>query len=273
MSNSLYIDLLKKTLIDYHRLDLGEYRPVLPYTPSWRSNLLYSIAKLMGKKYVVCRKIDFKADERLEGEDWPTSADSMIGLKRMENIEYCVNEIIKNNIPGDLIETGVWRGGAVILMKAMLKDSNINDRIVWVADSFEGLPAPDEKKYKADKGDDHYTHRQLAISLEQVKNNFSKYGLLDDNVKFLKGWFKDTLPVAPINKLALLRLDGDMYESTMDGLVNLYPKLSKGGYIIVDDWGAVEGCKLAVLDYRKKHGITEEIITIDWTGVYWKKEN
>jgi len=113
----------------------------------------------------------------------------------------------------------------------------------------------------------------LDGSVKQVKNNFSKYGLLDDNVKFLKGWFKDTLPVAPINKLALLRLDGDMYESTMDGLVNLYPKLSKGGYIIVDDWGAVEGCKLAVLDYRKKHGITEEIITIDWTGVYWKKEN
>lgn len=273
MKDNLYIDLLKKTLIDYHRIDLKEYRPVLSNSRSWRARLLYSLAKIMGKKYVACRKFDFIAEERIEGKDWPASADSMIGLKRMENIEFCINEIINNNIPGDLIETGVWRGGAVIFMKAMLKDADINNRIVWVADSFEGLPKPDEKKYKADKGDDHHTFQQLAIPLEQVKNNFRKYGLLDNNVQFLKGWFKDTLPVAPISKLALLRLDGDMYESTMDGLVNLYPKLSRGGFIIIDDWGAVEGCKLAVLDYRKKHGITEEIIPVDWTAVYWKKEN
>lgn len=95
---------------------------------------------------------------------------------------------------------------------------------------------------------------------------------MDEHVKFLKGWFKDTLPNAPISKLSLLRLDGDMYESTMDAITVLYPKLSIGGYLIVDDWGAVAGCKKAIEDYRKENNITEPIIEIDWTGVYWRKE-
>jgi O-methyltransferase len=87
--------------------------------------------------------------------------------------------------------------------------------------------------------------RELAVSLEQVKANFDRYGLLDDQVRFLKGWFRDTLPVAPIERLAVLRLDGDMYESPMDTLVNLYPKLSEGGYVIVDDYGAIPACRQA----------------------------
>ncbi len=133
-------------------------------------------------------------------------------------------------------------------MKAILKESNINNRVVWVADSFEGLPKPDEKKYIADKGDAFYKVTDLAIPMEEVKKNFEKYNLLDNNVKFLKGWFKDTLPSAPIESLAILRLDGDLYESTMDGLINLYSKLSKGGFIIIDDWGAFPACKQAVKD-------------------------
>ena len=165
----------------------------------------------------------------------------MIGLKRMENIEFCVKNIIADKIPGDLIETGVWRGGATIFMRALLKVNNVDDRVVWVADSFEGLPKPDEDKYAADKGDKHHTKEELAIGVEIVKANFEKYGLLDDQVKFLVGWFKDTLPTAPIKKLALIRLDGDMYGSTMDALVSLYPKLSPGGYLIIDDWAQKNG--------------------------------
>jgi predicted O-methyltransferase YrrM len=84
----------------------------------------------------------------------------------------------------------------------------------------------------------------LAVSREDVERNFAKYGLLDDRVVFLQGWFKDTLPSAPIGKIALLRLDGDMYESTMDALQNLYPKLSPGGYCIIDDFFGP--CRLAV---------------------------
>jgi hypothetical protein len=198
-------------------------------------------------------------------------AHTMIGLKRLDNIQYCVEEVIKNNIPGDLIETGVWRGGATILMRAILKTHGITNRRVWVADSFEGLPKPEGEIYPHDRGDKHYTHKELAVSLEQVKQNFQKYGLLDEQVCFLKGWFKDTLPNATIERISVARLDGDMYESTMDALNNLYHKISVGGFLIVDDYGAVKGCKNAVLDFRNKHAIKEKIITIDWTGVYWQK--
>lgn len=273
MKESLYTELLKYTLTDYHRMDQTEYRPLSSVKPSMKTKLLSKLDKILNLKgFAICKKVKSTQEKRMVGEDWPVHADTMIGIKRLENIEYCFRQVIKEKVPGDLIETGVWRGGSTIFMRALLKDSNITDRTVWVADSFEGLPKPDENKYAADKRDKHYKYKELAIPLEEVKNNFKKYGLLDDNVKFLKGWFKDTLPVAPIDKIAILRLDGDMYESTMDGLENLYPKLSIGGYIIIDDWGAVKGCKQAVNDYRMKNHITEEIKEIDWTGVYWKKE-
>ena len=113
--------------------------------------------------------------------------------------------------------------------------------------------------------------KELAIDLEAVKQHFKSFHLLNDQVKFLKGWFKDTLPQAPIDQLAVLRLDGDMYKSTMDALIHLYPKLQSGGYCIVDDWGNIPACKAAVEDYRKQHGITADIHTIDWTGVFWRK--
>lgn len=272
MSDNMYIDLLKKVLIDYHRMELGETPPVQRnkgHKP--RYMLLYALERILkNSAFTIREKVPFNLEKRLNGRDWPTYAESMIGMKRMNNIEFCVNDVIKNNIAGDLIETGVWRGGSVIFMRALLKVANVTDKTVWVADSFEGLPKPDEK-YSADKGDDHYTHDALAISMDDVKRNFEKYGLLDDKVKFLKGWFKDTLPTAPIEKLSVMRLDGDMYESTINALDSLYPKLSVGGYVIIDDFGAVPGCKQAVMDYRQKFNITEEIIDIDGAGAYWKR--
>lgn len=273
-SKVLYIDLLKKTLTDYHRINVPEYKPINNLNYSWKVRILNRINKRIVKRgFCVCQKTNYNPNDRYEGRDWPSFAETMIGIKRLENIEFCINEILKENILGDLIETGVWRGGATIFMKAVLKVNDDNIRKVWVADSFEGLPKPNEKEYPEDKGDVHYTKKELVISLDTVQENFRKYDMLDENVVFLKGWFKDTLPVAPIEKLALIRLDGDMYESTMDGLTHLYPKLSTGGYIIIDDWNAVKGCKQAVLDYRKTHNITEEIITIDWASVYWKKRS
>jgi O-methyltransferase len=92
-------------------------------------------------------------------------------------------------------------------------------------------------------------------------------------VRFLKGWFRDTLPVAPVRRLAILRLDGDLYESTLDALTHLYPKLQQGGYAVIDDYGDVPACKQAVEDYRARHGIAEEIVPIDWNGVLWRKES
>ena len=196
---------------------------------------------------------------------------TLAGFKRLDNVQLCVEEVLTNNIPGDLIETGVWRGGVPIFMRAILAAYGVKDRHVWVADSFQGLPPPNAETYPADKGIDLHLIRELAVSLDQVKSHFDRYGLLDDQVRFLQGWFRDTLPSAPIDKLAVLRLDGDLYESTMDALVNLYPKLSAGGFIIVDDYGAILACREAVHDYRKAHGITDKILPIDWTGAYWQR--
>ncbi|MDH3245569.1 MAG: TylF/MycF family methyltransferase [Saprospiraceae bacterium] len=270
---SLYIDLLKKSLLDFHRMESTQYKPLYVNDPSWKLRLLIAIDRIFRmKSFAICRVIEPKREDYDEGRSWPPSnAETMIGLRRLENIEFCVNQIIKDNIEGDFIETGVWRGGATIFMRALLRINNILDRTVWVADSFEGLPQPDLKKYPKDQGDRHYLVEELAVSLDEVKANFTKYDLLDDQVRFVKGWFRDTLPTAPIRKLALLRLDGDMYESTIVALESLYPKLTNGGFVIIDDWGAVEGCKKAVIDFRKKYNISEKIIEIDWTGIYWRK--
>ncbi|MBC7473062.1 MAG: tetratricopeptide repeat protein [Candidatus Sericytochromatia bacterium] len=199
-------------------------------------------------------------------------AETMIGIKRLNNLHYCIVETIKNNIAGDLIETGVWKGGATILMRAVLKAYNIKDKLVWLADSFEGLPMPNTELYPADTNSIWHNMKIFNVSIDDVKNNFRNYGLLDDQVKFLKGWFKDTLPTAPIEKISVLRLDGDMYESTMDAMKNLYPKLSIGGYVIIDDWGIIPNCNQAITDYRKLHNIQEKIEFIDFSGIYWKKE-
>jgi hypothetical protein len=214
----------------------------------------------------------FDQQLREYGWDWPTMAHTMIGKKRLANVRSLVESVIGNNVPGDLVETGVWRGGACILMRAVLNVYCVKDRYVWLADSFEGLPPPDEDRYPADKGDIFHTYPELSISLDQVKRNFEKYGLLDEQVKFLRGWFKDTLPTAPIEKIALLRLDGDMYESTMDALSALYERISIGGYVIVDDYHVVEGCKKAVHDFLSTQKQTPDIQEIDGVGVYWMVE-
>jgi len=205
------------------------------------------------------------------GWDWPSIAHSMIGRKRMDNLRLLTERVLFDHVPGDLIETGVWRGGACIYMRAILEAYGIKNRRVWVADSFEGLPPPDAENYPADTGDVFHTYRELAVPLEVVQHNFKRYFLLDEHVMFLKGWFRDTLPSSQTGPLAILRMDGDMYESTIDALNNLYDRVSLGGYIIVDDYRVVEGCRHAVDDFRTRRGIHDAIVEIDGVGIYWQK--
>ncbi len=212
----------------------------------------------------------FDGQARELGRDWPLKAHSMIGNRRMANLRQITEFVVANNIPGDFIETGVWRGGACIMARAVFKAYGITDRRVWVADSFCGLPEP-SPKYAADANDQHHLYPQLAVSLEEVQSNFAKYDLLDGQVAFLKGWFSETLPKAPIDRLAILRLDGDMYESTIDGLTHLYHKVSDGGFIIVDDFGAVRGCQQAILDFRNSLQISDPMHNIDGIGIFWRK--
>ncbi|WP_292583669.1 TylF/MycF family methyltransferase [Mesorhizobium sp.] len=208
---------------------------------------------------------------RTEGRDWPSRAHSMIGVKRLENLRTLTEAALADEIPGDFIETGVWRGGACILMRGLLAAHGVSDRKVIVADSFQGLPPSDDVRFPADAGDTHHKFQQLAIPLESVQGHFAAYGLLDDQVEFLKGWFSDTLPTLADRHFALIRLDGDMYQSTIEALDNLYDRLSPGGFIIIDDYGAVPACRAAVEDFRGARNITEPMEQVDWTGVWWRK--
>lgn len=261
----LYLDLLRRSLTNTIYAD-KEIIPVPPNTALKR--LLIKIAGLRGIQLVHPKKLNLAA--RAEGTDWPLYGQTMLSNGRLDNIQQCVETVLEEGIPGDLIETGVWRGGAAILMRGILKAYGDTERTVWVADSFAGLPPPDPN-VPQDASIPYHTFHELAISLEEVQGNFDRYGLLDGQVRFLKGWFKDTLPTAPLERLAVMRLDGDMYESTMDGLNALYPKLSVGGFVIIDDYGSLEPCRQAVIDYREKHGIQEPIQTIDFAGVYWRR--
>lgn len=157
-------------------------------------------------------------------------------------------------------------------MRGLLKAHGVTDRIVWAADSFEGLPPANRARYPKETPLELHRAADLAVSLEQVQANFARYGLLDDQVRFLTGWFRDTLPTAPITRLAIMRLDGDLYESTTDGLLNLYDKLSPGGFAIIDDFNTLQSCNDAVVDFRTKRRITAELCLIPGRGAYWQKE-
>ena len=263
----LYIDLLKKTLTRYAFPE--HYRSLNPQARSRAaaSMLLGAIIRPLGLEVV--RPVQIDLETRATGRDWPPEAETMIGLRRLDNIQSCVESILADGIRGDLIETGVWRGGATIFMRALLRVSAVDDRIVWVADSFEGLPPPDPDHH-ADAGDKHHQKTELVVSLEEVQDNFRRYGMLDDNVRFLKGWFADTLPRAPISRLALLRLDGDMFGSTIVALEALYPKVQPGGFVIVDDY-QLEGARTAVDSFRNENKIADPLVDIDGEAVFWRR--
>jgi O-methyltransferase len=194
---------------------------------------------------------------------------TMIGRKRLDNLELLVTRVIEERVPGDVIECGVWRGGASIFIRGTMRALGTLDRTLWLADSFRGLPKPEAPQ---DAGYDLTRFSALAIDAETVREGFRRFEVLDERVRFLEGWFADTLPRAPIERLALIRLDADLYKSTLDALEPLYPKLEVGGYVVVDDYGAFPPCREAIHEFRARHRITGRIETIDWTGVYWRKE-
>ncbi len=247
---TLYLELLKRSLLGLTYEDPSDRAPATVHESAQREQ--------------------HNPELRATGKDWPAVAPTMIGAVRLNNVQQCIERVLADNVPGDLIETGVWRGGTVIFMRGLLKAYDVTDRTVWAADSFKGLPPPDEEKYPQDRWL-HLEHfKELAISLDDVRRNFERYELLDDRVRFLEGWFKDTLPRAPITRLALMRLDGDLYESTMDALTNLYDRLSPGGFVIIDDY-SIPACRQAVADFRHSRGIADDIVQIDWTGVYCRR--
>ena len=271
---SLYVDLLKKSILE----DLYTENEVRLLYLLWcvegretfQHDLYLDVRRRWPEvygEYVRLREFGLGYNRSMQHLGF---SHTMLNRRRVENIEFCLETILREHVPGDCMECGVWRGGAVIFMRGYLAAHQVTDRTVWVADSFEGIPAPtlpQDGGLNLSKA----THPMLAIDLDTVRNLFERYGLLDGQVRFLKGWFKDTLPAAPVERLALLRLDGDLYESTMDALQALYHKVVPGGFVIIDDYGCLEPCRRAVIEFREQHGIIEPVHEVDWTAVYWRR--
>src|SRR5437764_8757176 len=203
---------------------------------------------------------------RAAGMDWPLQGLSMVGLNRLDDLQECVDSVVRDQVPGDVIEAGSWRGGSSMLMRAALDSLGEHQRTVWVADSFQGFPrGPGE-------GEELSEIDFLAAPLEEVKASFARLGL-DRGVRFVPGFFEQTLPGLSGHRWSLVRLDGDTYEATWLGLSALYPGLSPGGFLIVDDYGAVPECRRAVEDFRQRYGIQEPLRDVDWTCVRWQRSD
>jgi len=262
-----YIDLLKASL----RNTLYE---VPPAPPTWAE---YARALSI----MIRLKLKYRSKLPVKGVSVGGVIDQMRGnlntaytladSKQIENVQFCVETVLKDGVKGDLIETGVFRGGQVIFMRGLLKAYGVTDRKVFVADSFEGLPTPKETTSDLIAHDFLEIANHFRATLDDVRANFARFGLLDNQVHFLKGWFADTLPTAPIAELAVMRLDGDYYESTMDALNNLYHKLSVGGFVIIDDYGHPVGCRQAVTEFRERHRISDPLQDVNGFTAYWRR--
>lgn len=202
-----------------------------------------------------------------------STPDTMSDRRTVDSLHACIETVLSDGVPGDLIETGVWKGGMSVLMRGVLQAHGVTDRRVWLADSFAGNPQPDPRVALNDALWYFLMEpiERLSVGREQVEETFRKYGLLDSQVHFLPGWFADTLPSAPIERLAVLRLDGDWYDSTREALEALYPRLSPGGFAVIDDYGAPVGCRRAVDEYRAEHGIDEPLEWVNHQVVFWRK--
>ena len=244
----------------------------------------------------------------------PCQAITMTGVRRLDHLQMILEDVILRQIDGDFIELGVWKGGLCILAKAIFHAYRQYQRKIFLADSFEGIPPVNVEKYPVDQahvGADKFEilSSNYTGGVNAVKRNFNIYfnvenrreKIIDDTfkqfatvgdindaekefqvkVEYLVGFFKDSLPLAiKENKFrcfSVLRLDGDLYESTWQSLENLYPYLNVGGIVIVDDYTIYVGAFRAVLDFRKKNDIKTPIVQVFHkegeylSGIYFRK--
>jgi O-methyltransferase len=249
-----YLDLLKLTLCDLANARTESVMLTIDHTGMFSKQ---STAEELG--------------HRATGMHWSLHGLTMVGLTRLDDVQRCVESIVRDGVEGDVIEAGVWRGGASMLMRATL-DSLGDDRTIWLADSFEGFPEPDEEAFPADQERDLSRFDFLSVPVDEVRGNFARLGL-DHGLKFVPGFFDETMPGLRGGTWSLVRLDSDTYEGTRLALDSLYPGLSAGGHLIVDDYHLLPECQRAVDDYRSEHGIDEPLESIDWNSVRWRRES
>lgn len=275
-SRQRYLWLLKRALVNLiypeHELRI-EYLEGAPceLNGKARERFLRDIGRVQSDQLDALRTA--KADGRVWRGKANRFSHTMVGLARLDNLERCAETIFREEVPGDFVEAGVCQGGAAIFLRALQVAHGEDERRLWAADSFQGLPEPSAEP-DVTHGMDFSETRQpwLSWDLESVAGHFRCYDLLDSRVCFLPGWFSDTLPQAPIERIALLRVDADLYSSTREVLMSLYDRVSPGGFIIVDDYRAFDPCRQAVDEFRARRGIVASLNRIDWTGVFWRKQ-
>lgn len=267
--HSRYLELLKRALVNWiypeHELQVSYLQgDQVASDRLARSRYLRDISQIEADKFA-------ELLEKKKHGFVTVLSHTLIGLRRLNHLEYCAREIFARGIPGDFFEAGVCQGGASIFLRALQVVWGQEQRRVWAADSFEGLPPATAIQ---DEGLDftESNYPWLAFSQERVEDHFRRYDLWSDNVRLVKGWFNETLPDLDCGPLSLLRLDADLYQSTMDVLTNLYDKVVPGGFVVVDDYGAFEACRLAIDEFRLERNIQAPLKWIDWSGVYWRKE-
>jgi hypothetical protein len=210
----------------------------------------------------------YRAQIRAQGSDWPAYGVSMIGKMRMDSLRTLLEDALAEGVPGSFVECGVWRGGASIFAKAVFTAHGAA-RDVHLVDSFQGLPPNTTALDVQDWSQADY----LRVPQPEVQSNFERFNLLDNRVHFHKGYFRYALPTwraQDKSPIAVLRLDGDMYESTVDELYNLYDAVSPGGYIIIDDW-SIKVCRKAVTEFFSRNNLNYEVVPIDNDAAWFRK--
>lgn len=206
--------------------------------------------------------------EVYQGNGILPGAETLLGWLRLTQLEEAAEAIETEKIHGDVLVCGLWKGGSTAVLRGALNSyGTMRFRFVYACDSFEGLPPqshPWDKQMAIDDGS------RLAVPEKYVDCMLRRYNLRE-GVNLVKGWFKDTLPTLK-TKWSIIHCDCDFYESTMDVLTNCYDNLSPGGFLIVDDYGTWAACREAVHDFRKERNITEKMIEVDTSAIYWRKK-
>ena len=199
----------------------------------------------------------------------PACTDALVDVANLMRV------ILTLNVPGDVVECGVWRGGTAFLMAELLKQAGVRDRKVWLFDSFEGMPPVEEidGAYAIKEANDPESflspHKSRA-PLEEVQRTASELGLAN-HTEFVKGWFNETLPLAPdrVGEIALLHIDCDWYSSVRCCLDNLYDRVAEGGFVFLDDYYHYDACTLAAHEFLAERRLPYRIESIEgrtWGG-------
>ena len=205
---------------------------------------------------------------------------TMTTPERCRNLWDLCLEMLARQVPGSFVECGVWKGGSAAIMGLAMRHAR-QTRPLHLFDSFEGLPEPGDKDgdmavaYSGGRAAGALDSiHQCEAALEEVRQLLHQRLQFPENqIQYHVGWFQNTVPLDAIQlgSIAVLRLDGDWYESTRVCLEHLYPLLSSGGVLILDDYYCWEGCRKAADEYRSRHGITSSIIRVDADCGYWRK--